>query len=138
MVGPARLTLADCVIDFGQEALLDARGRAVELRPQAYQVLRHDPQQQRWQALGQDLHRLPAWAVLSVELEGEALRLAGDKEQSDAQGDLQPQLVLLSSGELSPFRLLLAEQRRDGVRLRLSSDGFRLPVGERLDPGRAR
>lgn len=41
MVGPARLALADCVIDFGQEALLDARGRAVELRPQAYQVLRH-------------------------------------------------------------------------------------------------
>ena len=41
MVGPARLALADCVIDFGQEALLDAGGRAVQLRPQAYQVLRH-------------------------------------------------------------------------------------------------
>lgn len=41
MVVPARLALADCVIDLGQEALLDARGQAVELRPQAYRVLRH-------------------------------------------------------------------------------------------------
>jgi len=41
MVGAARLALADCVIDLGQETLLDARGREVELRPQAYQVLRH-------------------------------------------------------------------------------------------------
>jgi DNA-binding winged helix-turn-helix (wHTH) protein len=41
MVGPARLALGDCVIDLGQETLLDALGREVELRPQAYQVLRH-------------------------------------------------------------------------------------------------
>jgi general secretion pathway protein H len=130
--------LAGLIGVVSEEAVLDNRDYGIRFEAQAYQVLRHDPQQQRWQALGQDLHRLPAWAVLSVELEGEALRLAGDKEQSDAQGDLQPQLVLLSSGELSPFRLLLAEQRRDGVRLRLSSDGFRLPVVERLDTGRAR
>ena len=41
MFVPARLPLADCVIDLGRETLLDARGVAVELRPQAYQVLRH-------------------------------------------------------------------------------------------------
>jgi len=29
------------VLDLGREALLDAQGQAVELRPQAYQVLRH-------------------------------------------------------------------------------------------------
>ena len=40
---PASRTLqvADRVIDFGREVLLDATGKTVELRSQAYQVLRH-------------------------------------------------------------------------------------------------
>ncbi|MNE92501.1 hypothetical protein D3C80_1902310 [compost metagenome] len=38
-----------------------------------------------------------------------------------------PQLIILSSGEISPFRLEVGERRRDGLRLQLSSDGFRLP-----------
>ncbi|MBC7938651.1 MAG: winged helix-turn-helix domain-containing protein [Chitinophagaceae bacterium] len=41
MAVSAKVALADCVIDLGQETLLDARGREIELRPQAYQVLRH-------------------------------------------------------------------------------------------------
>ncbi|MOA58679.1 hypothetical protein D3C78_1831160 [compost metagenome] len=49
-----------------------------------------------------------------------------------------PQLVILSSGELSPFRLVLGERRKDGLRLQLSSDGFRLPRVENLSgKGRA-
>jgi len=41
VVAPARLPLAGLVLDLGQNALLDASGRPVELRPQAWQVLRH-------------------------------------------------------------------------------------------------
>jgi DNA-binding winged helix-turn-helix (wHTH) protein/TolB-like protein/tetratricopeptide (TPR) repeat protein len=40
-VVPSRLAIGGFVIDFGCEALLDAQGQAVELRPQAYQVLRY-------------------------------------------------------------------------------------------------
>jgi TolB-like protein/DNA-binding winged helix-turn-helix (wHTH) protein len=36
-----KLHVADRVIDLGREMLLDAGGKVVELRPQAYQVLRH-------------------------------------------------------------------------------------------------
>jgi len=36
-----KLNVADRVIDLGREMLLDASGKVVELRPQAYQVLRH-------------------------------------------------------------------------------------------------
>jgi TolB-like protein/DNA-binding winged helix-turn-helix (wHTH) protein/tetratricopeptide (TPR) repeat protein len=39
--GDRKLQVADRVIDFGHEVLLDVEGKAVELRPQAYQVLRH-------------------------------------------------------------------------------------------------
>jgi DNA-binding winged helix-turn-helix (wHTH) protein/TolB-like protein len=41
VVSPTRLQVDDFVVDFTQEALLDAAGRPVELRPQAFQVLRH-------------------------------------------------------------------------------------------------
>ena len=55
----------------------------------------------------------------------------------DASADT-PQLLILSSGEMTPFRLRLAERRRDGLRLQLSSDGFGLPRVEELGTGRAR
>jgi general secretion pathway protein H len=70
---------------------------------------------------------LPAWAELSVELEGEALHLPQPAAESRSAANLTPQLLLLSSGELSPFRLFLRERRKNGLRLLLSSDGFRLP-----------
>jgi TolB-like protein/DNA-binding winged helix-turn-helix (wHTH) protein/tetratricopeptide (TPR) repeat protein len=41
LAAPARLEVAGCVIDLGRQVLLDGRGQPVELRPQAYQVLRH-------------------------------------------------------------------------------------------------
>jgi hypothetical protein len=41
VVSPTRLQVAGFVVDFTQEALLDDAGRPSELRPQAFQVLRH-------------------------------------------------------------------------------------------------
>ncbi|MDM0029016.1 winged helix-turn-helix domain-containing protein [Variovorax saccharolyticus] len=41
IVTPTRLQVAGFVVDLAQQALLDAAGRPVELRPQAFQVLRH-------------------------------------------------------------------------------------------------
>ena len=40
VVTPTRLRVAGFIVDFGQQALLDAAGRPVELRPQAFEVLR--------------------------------------------------------------------------------------------------
>jgi adenylate cyclase len=36
-----RVSVAGCVLDLGREALIDPEGRPVDLRPQAYQVLRY-------------------------------------------------------------------------------------------------
>jgi general secretion pathway protein H len=65
-----------------------------------------------------------------VELEGAALALPAADADGAESGGLLPQLLLLSSGEISPFRLLLAERRAQGLRLRLVSDGFQLPSVE--------
>ena len=121
--------LAGLIGVLAEEAVLDNREYGLYLTDEAYQVLRYDPQSARWDALDGKPHSLPGWAELSVELEGEALKLpqpSGEQSESGSVGKL-PQLLMLSSGELSPFRLRLSERRKDGIGLSLSSDGFSLP-----------
>ncbi|UTW07392.1 type II secretion system minor pseudopilin GspH [Pseudomonas benzenivorans] len=131
--GPARELhdeaerLAGLIGVLAEEAVLDNREYGVHLSAGAYQVLQYDPASRRWQALQRQPHQLPPWAELSVELEGEALRLPQPTGESAGKAGLTPQLLILSSGELSPFRLQLRERRRDGMHLWLSSDGFQLP-----------
>ena len=136
IAGPARELhgeaerLAGLIGVLVEEAVLDNREYGLQLSAEAYQVLRYDPATARWQALPGKPHRLPAWAELSIELEGEALQLPQPTGEQRRAARLTPQLLILSSGELSPFRLRLSERRRDGLRLQLSSDGFRLPKVE--------
>lgn len=135
IAGPARELrneaerLAGLIAVLAEEAVLDNREYGLLLQAEGYRVLRYDPLAARWQALDDKSHRLPAWAELSVELEGEALHLPQAAESRGAANPV-PQLLLLSSGELSPFRVRLSERRKDGLRLLLSSDGFRLPKVE--------
>lgn len=122
--------LAGLIGVLAEEAVLDNREYGLLLQAEGYRVLRYDPLAARWQALDDKSHRLPAWAELSVELEGEALHLPQSTTESRSAANPVPQLLLLSSGELSPFRVRLSERRKDGLRLLLSSDGFRLPKVE--------
>ena len=131
-----------------EEAVLDNREYGLRLERTRYQVVSFDEGTATWVAKPRSEHVLPEWAQLSYELDGEPLRLAGpggSSEVSDDNGDdeedeaekaeaaRQPQLLILSSGELSPFRLQLEERRKDGVRLQLASDGFSLPKVEVLE-----
>ncbi|WP_236208522.1 type II secretion system minor pseudopilin GspH [Pseudomonas tohonis] len=122
------------------EAVLDNREYGLRLEGDGYRVLRFDEAKARWQEVGDETHKLPAWAELKFELEGAALALPGpvaDEEEKPKDQPRTPQLLILSSGELSPFRLELGERRKDGLRLQMSSDGFRLPRVEAM-PGKGR
>ncbi|MFI8744076.1 type II secretion system minor pseudopilin GspH [Pseudomonas sp. NPDC077186] len=123
--------LAGLIGVLADEAVLDNREYGLSFTREGYRVLRYDPRRGEWQALDRQAHRLPDWAELDVEVEGEAFSLPG------AAGAPAPQLLILSSGEFTPFRLRLAERRRDGLQLQLSSDGFGLPRIEELAAGRA-
>nr|WP_298145839.1 type II secretion system minor pseudopilin GspH [uncultured Pseudomonas sp.] len=129
--------LAGLIGVLAEEAVLDNREYGLYLTDDTYQVLVYDPQSARWSALEGKPHQLPAWAELSVELEGEALQLPKPAGEKAGGAVPPPQLLLLSSGELSPFRLRLSERRKDGIGLHLSSDGFRLPKVE-LEPRRGK
>lgn len=124
--------LAGLIGVLSDEAVLDNREYGLNFTREGYRVLRYDPRRAEWQALDRQLHRLPEWAELDFEVEGEALSLPV------ADNAMAPQLLILSSGELTPFRLRLAERRRDGLQLQLSSDGFGLPRIEELLTGRSK
>ena len=117
--------LAGLIGVLAEEAVLDNREYGLWLGRDSYQVLRYDSASQGWQPVPGKPHALPAWAGLSLELEGAALTLPAPTDAPESART--PQLLLLSSGEISPFRLHLAERRADGLRLLLASDGFKLP-----------
>ncbi|MGG2397271.1 type II secretion system minor pseudopilin GspH [Pseudomonas sp. SH1-B] len=117
------------------EAVLDNREYGLSFTREGYRVLRYDPLRGEWQTVDRQAHRLPQWAELTLEVEGQAENEVAALPSEG--GESAPQLLILSSGELTPFRLRLSERRRDGLRLQLSSDGFALPRVEQLDAGRA-
>jgi general secretion pathway protein H len=134
--GPARELrgeaerLAGLIGVLAEEAVLDNREYGLRIDADQWQVLAYDGG--RW-APWEDrpAQRLPHGVQASLEIEGRPLRVAGAKGPAAAA----PQVLILSSGEISPFRLELAERRADGLRLELSSDGFRLPRVQTLGAG---
>ena len=93
----------------------------------SYQVLRFDPLKSRWQPLDDKVHELPDWVQLSIEVEDQGVSLPAAK--GDKSAPKLPQLLILSSGELTPFTLRLAGGRERGAPvLLLVSDGFAEPA----------
>lgn len=110
------------------EAVLDNREYGVRFEAHSYQVLRYDPLKSRWQPLEDKVHELPDWVQLSIEVEDQSVSLPTPKGDKDKASRKPPQLLILSSGELTPFTLRLAGSReRSAPQLLLVSDGFALP-----------
>lgn len=131
--------LAALIGVLADEAVLDGREYGLLLEDASYRVLAYDGTSGRWHPLeSQPEHRLPAWAGFELALDGEALQLpvpetkdgasaaAGHGADEDKER-LEPQLLILSSGELSAFRLRLLERRKGGNAFLLASDGYQLP-----------
>ncbi|MFG0379625.1 type II secretion system minor pseudopilin GspH [Pseudomonas sp. zbq_18] len=110
------------------EAVLDNREYGVRFDQHRYQVVRFDPRKARWVPLDDRVHALPEWAELSIKVEEQDIGLLGAKDEKKASSVKPPQLLILSSGEMTPFTLRLAGGRgRDAPVLLLSSDGFAEP-----------
>lgn len=97
-----------------ERAVLDGLEYGVRVQPRGYQALRLGPR--GWTAVA-PMHRLPEGMTLGLEQDGHAWVL------DDTPGT--PQLLMLSSDEISPFRLLV---KIAGQRIaRVSSDGLAEP-----------
>ena len=98
-----------------ERAVLDGQEYGVRVEPGGYQALRLEVQ--GWTAVSV-LHRLPEGLTLGLELDGQVLSFDA------VQGS--PQLLMLSSDEISPFRLLINVAGQTIARV--SSDGLAEPL----------
>ena len=138
-------TLMGLMLD---EAVLDSREYGLLVEPQGYRLMHYDEADGRWQENDRrQAHKVPEWMRLELELDGTPLRLQAplkrenDRPGLSREGDRErrvealpePQVLLLSSGELSPFTLRLIDSRSTTGSWQISSDGFRMPRAEPLD-----
>ncbi|WP_313027418.1 type II secretion system minor pseudopilin GspH [Pseudomonas lopnurensis] len=143
--------LAALIGVISDEAVLDSREYGLLISGEGYRVLRYDEAAARWRETDRrEAHELPEWMRLELTLDGAPLQLlAPVKREDDRAGlsrdgararrnepRLEPQLLILSSGELSPFSLRLSERKPGGGTWEIASDGFRLPRAEPLEGGR--
>ncbi|MFS4424843.1 type II secretion system minor pseudopilin GspH [Stutzerimonas stutzeri] len=138
--------LAALIGVMSDEAVLDSREYGLLINSEGYRVLRYDETAMRWlEVERRKTHKVPAWMRLDLELDGTPLELVAPTRREDRAGlsregerterrapQLEPQLLILSSGELSPFRLRLSERKPGGGTWLIASDGFRLPEAEPL------
>ncbi|QGW21453.1 type II secretion system minor pseudopilin GspH [Pseudomonas phenolilytica] len=137
---------------LSDEAVLDSREYGLLVNREGYRVLRYDEADARWREVERrKVHRLPEWMRLELELDGTPLELVAPVRQADDRAGLsdadsrgrsrernsgprlEPQLLILSSGELSPFSLRLSERKVGGSTWLIASDGLRLPQAELLE-----
>jgi general secretion pathway protein H len=101
--------VAQLVEQLREQAVGEGREYGVRVRPGEYQVYRFDPQ--GWQPAGK-VHRLTDGVQLRLEQEGRRLSLEG----------LAPQLLMLSSDEISAFVLFFTTEEQTWARI--VSDGI--------------
>lgn len=108
--------LASVLMLASQEAVLQAKEIAVLLTPQRYQF--YVLENEQWQPIDKDnllrSYTLPANLQLELRLEGEIMALKSAKMD-------QPQLLLLSSGELPLFEIILKSELHRQIHYRLTS-----------------
>ncbi|WP_181296144.1 type II secretion system minor pseudopilin GspH [Pseudomonas sp. Q2-TVG4-2] len=142
--------LATLISLMADEAVLDSREYGLLVSRDGYRVMHYDEADARWRDAGDGkAHQAPEWMRLELELDGSPLKLVAPvKREDDPIGlsddddrerrrapRVQPQLLILSSGELSPFTLTFSDERPGGTGWVVSSDGFSMP---RAEPQEAR
>jgi general secretion pathway protein H len=107
-----------------EDSLMQSRDYGLLLTTGGYRFYVYDYKQLKWlQVAGDKLldeHAVRNQLVLALALDGKDVQLQKKFETIDKEKDPQPQVMILSSGELTPFVL---DVSRDGVRGRFSLTG---------------
>ena len=132
--------LAGLITMLSDEAVLDGNEYGLQVNAEGYAVLVYDHASGDWSEMeSRQAHKVPVWSRLLLELDGEALTLPEPSmedrpglstDEDEDKKKLIPQLLILSSGELSSFRLRLEERKSGGGAYLLGSDGYQLPRAE--------
>lgn len=95
------------------EAVIQGIELALAVPENGYQFLYFDVKESKWLAMNEkefQLHRLPEGIKLSLEIDGKSIdqemyRQMQVMQNLNTEKELQPVLLLLSSGETTPFRI---------------------------------
>ncbi len=103
-----------------EQAQLEGRDFGIRFGATRYEVLTYVTRRQRWESVPDDRlyapHELPAGVSVRLEIEGKPVQF-----EEDRPGVLrQPQVMLFSSGDASPYRLSLV---REGSELAWTAEG---------------
>jgi general secretion pathway protein H len=102
---------------LNEEALMQTRDYGVVFAETGYRFLVFDYQQSKWvEPLADGLlerHALRPQLTLRLFIDGREAQLERDFESQDAE-DPKPQIMLLSSGEVTPFTIELTRDGDDG------------------------
>lgn len=110
------------------EATFNHSNFGFSLTETGYVFSRFDEDEDKWRALDEKPwrpHTLPSFAQLDLELQGEAGTLGGTSNDKDTQ---QPTVLVLASGELTPFRLTFSLREEVQQLALISTDGFNPPT----------
>ena len=110
----------------GEEALMQGRDLGLRLEPAGYRFLSYDPEAFLWEDMAADdlykARELPEDVYMELFLEEKEVVLdtartrespgkaSDEREKDDRAGEPEPQLLILSSGELTPFQLWIAQR----------------------------
>ena len=107
-----------------EEAVLTGREYGLRIDDETLEFLLFDDLTRQWQPLADDRifhpRPIPESIRLELVLEGQAVMLGGEAEDTTMPAEDEdeavepPQLMFLSSGEITPFTLTVAERGPDG------------------------
>jgi len=117
-----------------EEATLQAREYAVEFRAEGYAFHVFDPDTGEWHRLADDRllrpRTLPEGTELTLSVEGRPVRLPEARAATP-----RPQVMLLSSGEITPFRAVISRRGR-AERMIVEADATgRVTLSREAPPG---
>ncbi|GMW05844.1 MAG: hypothetical protein AMXMBFR8_06410 [Nevskiales bacterium] len=133
--------IADLLHLAGEEAVLQGREFGVTFYSQEYEFSTYDIAANRWSPFGKGSEpfsprRFPPEALVDLEIEGRIVRLdemippdkppqrAGDRQDGSVPDPREPQVLILSSGEFTPFQLRLQQSvGARGATLRVTESG---------------
>jgi general secretion pathway protein H len=105
----------DVVAAALEQAQLEGRDFGLHFTATHYEVLTYVMRRQRWESVPDDrlyaVHELPAGVSAHLQLEGKDIELDDDKPGVAHV----PQVMLLSSGDASPYKLAFAREGSDAT-----------------------
>ena len=105
-----------------EEAVMQGRELALEVFEEGYRFHVYEPAAGEWRALVDDVHlgarTLSDGLGLALEVDGRRVTL-----QPGPGDSARPQVMLMSSGEFTPFRLVLLRNSRVGMQLEADARG---------------